>query len=106
MGKDYDSFSLRDFGDEDRVLEYIELFGLVEAFDGWGGEAIVDFELVETDNRSHAVDPGNLSPYPPKWDDLARLHWLTRAREAVSVVEFGAGYSTSVIAQVVPLRVV
>lgn len=101
MGKDNDSFSLRDFGDEDRVLEYIELFGLVEAFDGGG---VVDFELVETGNRFHAVDPENLSPYPPKWDDLARLHWLTRAREVVSVVEFGAGYSTSVIAHALEIN--
>lgn len=101
MVTDYKSFSLSDFGDRQRVLQYVETFGLAEAFEA---TVEIEFDFDETPNRAHAVDPGNTNPYPPKWDDLARVHWLTRVREAVSVVEFGAGYSTSVIAHALEMN--
>ena len=83
------------------MLEYVQTIGLTEAFE----ETVeIEFDFDETPNRAHAVDPSNTNPYPPKWDDLARVHWLIRAREAVSVVEFGAGYSTSVIAHALEMN--
>ena len=63
MRKNYDAFTLSDFGDRNRVLEYVEAFALVEAFEG---ATSVKFDLVESPNRLHAVDPGNLAPYPPQ----------------------------------------
>lgn len=44
------------------------------------------------------VDPDNHVPFPPEFDDLARLHFLTRTRKATTVLEIGAGKSTVVFA--------
>jgi hypothetical protein len=38
------------------------------------------------------------TPYPPDIEDLVRIHRLIRARHAFTVLEFGVGYSTLVIA--------
>ncbi len=38
------------------------------------------------------------SPIPPDPDDLARIHKLIRLRKCFTVLEFGVGYSTAVIA--------
>ena len=52
--------------------------------------------------RSHELDAVLLPPadgvLPPDPEDLMRLHRLIRARRAFSVLEFGVGYSTLVIA--------
>jgi hypothetical protein len=45
-----------------------------------------------------AVDPENRVPFPPEFDDLARLHYLARTRKATTVLEFGSGKSTIVFA--------
>ncbi|MGO8689367.1 MAG: hypothetical protein ACLQLG_07010 [Thermoguttaceae bacterium] len=37
-------------------------------------------------------------PFPPQADDLVRLHALIRKRKSFTVLEFGLGYSTLVIA--------
>ena len=44
------------------------------------------------------VDPTEVTPYSPEWDDLVRLHKLVRMRRVTSVLEFGCGYSTVVLA--------
>jgi len=42
---------------------------------------------------------GNLNtPFPPQLDDLARLHQLIRQRKSITVLEFGIGVSSIVIA--------
>lgn len=94
-GKNY---ILDDFSKVDRVLEYLETLNLEACFSGGADLGIAQPGPRQTRNRLHAVDPENFTPFSPNWADLARLHWLIRARQAVSVVEFGAGYSTSVIA--------
>jgi hypothetical protein len=45
-----------------------------------------------------AVDPKNLTPYPPELDDLIRLHYLARTRRVTTILEFGSGKSTVVFA--------
>ena len=45
-----------------------------------------------------SVDPTEVVPYSPEWDDLVRLHKLLRMRRVTSVLEFGCGYSTVVLA--------
>lgn len=48
---------------------------------------------------SQAADTGNVSvAMAPDIDDLVRLHQLVRERRAFTVLEFGVGYSTLVIA--------
>jgi hypothetical protein len=45
-----------------------------------------------------AVDPENRIPFPPVPADLARLHQSVRTRKVTTVLEFGVGYSTLVMA--------
>ena len=45
-----------------------------------------------------SVDPSVVAPFPPVWDDLVRLHRLVRTRRVTTVLEFGCGYSTVVLA--------
>jgi hypothetical protein len=43
------------------------------------------------------VDINNASPFPPEYDDLARLHYIVTSRKALTVLEFGVGKSTIVM---------
>lgn len=44
------------------------------------------------------VDPENLVPSPPELADLVRLHHVVRSRRVTTVLEFGVGMSTRVLA--------
>ena len=44
------------------------------------------------------VDKNNATPFPPEYDDLIRLHYIVRSRKALTVLEFGVGRSTIVMA--------
>ncbi|MCC5931459.1 MAG: hypothetical protein JJU28_19585 [Cyclobacteriaceae bacterium] len=37
-------------------------------------------------------------PFPPETDDLVRLHKLVRSRHSFTILEFGVGYSTTILA--------
>lgn len=45
-----------------------------------------------------SVDPNNKVPLPAELDDLIRLHFLTRSRKVTTILEFGVGKSTIVLA--------
>lgn len=45
-----------------------------------------------------AVSLENKTPYPPEVADLARLWKLVRTRRVTTILEFGSGYSTAVMA--------
>lgn len=47
---------------------------------------------------NEAVDPSHTTPYAPEWDDLIRLHALMLERRITTVLEFGCGYSTLIMA--------
>ncbi|HEY4524282.1 MAG TPA: hypothetical protein VJL36_00770 [Candidatus Paceibacterota bacterium] len=47
------------------------------------------------------VDPTDKTPRLPELDDLTRLHFLTRKRKVLTVLEFGVGKSTIVFADAV-----
>jgi len=49
-------------------------------------------------NSNFAVDPNNKIPYPPDIPDLVRIHKLIRSRKCFTILEFGIGYSTLVMA--------
>lgn len=91
---------LESFSEESTVAKYVEIFRLRELF----GASEESTESFETANRLHAVSPANQIPYPIKWDDLARLHWLMRSRRVARAVEFGSGYSTAVLAHALSLN--
>jgi len=52
----------------------------------------------EADDPFHATSGTVKVPYAPQIDDLVRLHRLARARMAQTVLEFGVGHSTIVLA--------
>lgn len=45
-----------------------------------------------------SVDPDNFTPIAPELDDLTRLHFLVRKRRVTTILEFGLGKSTIVLA--------
>jgi len=47
---------------------------------------------------SENVDPRNRAPFPPELADLVRLHKLVRERRVTTILEFGVGWSTLVMA--------
>jgi hypothetical protein len=60
---------------------------------------VVPDEVVLPDDRK-SYPPGwfTMNPYPIEWLDLSRLYALIRLRHVISVMEFGSGYSTVVMA--------
>jgi len=48
-----------------------------------------------------SVDPENKTPFPPELDDLTRLHFLVRSRKVTTILEFGVGKSTLVLADAI-----
>jgi hypothetical protein len=58
------------------------------------------FEAVDTVGYgpNEAIDINNITPFLPDLDDLVRLHQIIRQRKVLTVMEFGVGYSTVVMA--------
>lgn len=48
-----------------------------------------------------SVDPNNQTPLPPELDDLTRLHFIARNRRVTTVLEFGLGKSTIILADAI-----
>ncbi len=46
-----------------------------------------------------SVDPKNKIPFPPEFDDLASLYYLCIKRKVTTILEFGVGKSTIVLAE-------
>jgi hypothetical protein len=72
-------------------LEYLSDEGLFEPL------GLDDHGNPERDPHD-PVNPSQKDPIPPEVDDLARLHQVLRRRKSFTVLEFGVGYSTIVIA--------
>lgn len=75
----------------ERHQAYIEAEGLDQLID-WN----LDFKYRRGTFDSVGGELG--IPFPPEPEDLVRLHKLVRARKAFTVLEFGLGYSTVVMA--------
>jgi len=79
-----------------QVEQFAELFGLTELFP----ESAVSPEK----SAFETVDPNHTQPYLPEWLDLTRLFALIRLRRVTSVLEFGCGFSTVVMAHALSLN--
>jgi hypothetical protein len=55
----------------------------------------------ERDEWMSAVDPDNRISLPPDAGDLSRLHKIIRSRKVTTVLEFGVGCSTLVMADAI-----
>jgi len=51
-----------------------------------------------TDSQNYPSGWTTMEPYPVEWDDLLRLYALLRLRRITTVLEFGCGYSTALMA--------
>jgi hypothetical protein len=50
------------------------------------------------------VDPNETTPYAPDWADLTRLHRLVLDRKVITILEFGCGYSTIIMAHALAIN--
>ena len=60
--------------------------------------AVPDEVGLSDDKKSYPSGWFTMDPYPIEWLDLSRLYALIRLRHVISVMEFGSGYSTVVMA--------
>jgi|TARA_Y100000031_G_scaffold146178_1_gene179673 predicted O-methyltransferase YrrM len=51
---------------------------------------VINFQKINEINKN--------APIPPDLDDLVRLHKIIRKRKCRTILEFGVGYSTTIIA--------
>ncbi|SFU46049.1 hypothetical protein SAMN05216339_102363 [Nitrosomonas eutropha] len=65
-----------------------------------GLDRVIDFQenIDHKDSVFDAVSGKIKIPFPPKADDLVRLHKLIRHRRPFTIIEFGLGYSTVIMA--------
>jgi hypothetical protein len=65
-----------------------------------GLDYLFDFNKIEKSNSNEfdSVNGVLEEPFPIQYDDLARLYKLIRTRKPFTVLEFGIGFSTAVIA--------
>lgn len=63
-----------------------------------------DFSTKVQKSPMEAVDAANTRPLPPEYDDLVRLHYLCISRRCLTVLEFGIGKSTAVLASALSLN--
>lgn len=75
--------------------EYLDNEGLLGFL---SGDSSSTQDASDRDRLFAAVDPNNRVPRPPVLDDLARLHQIIRSRRVTSILEFGVGFSTLVMA--------
>jgi len=72
-----------------------------------GLEQYIDFESSSQELQSKrqemmaSVDSSNRNPFPPDPNDLHRLHSSIRMRKVTTILEFGVGYSTLVMADAI-----
>ena len=61
---------------------------------------IMDFSVKQSRDVNFTVDSKNTEAYPAgnKIGDLVRLHRLCVSRKVTTVLEFGCGYSTQILA--------
>jgi hypothetical protein len=87
-------FNPGSFHDPVKVKEYSKTFGLEELFQQ------IDEDGMNTTESDllRFVSESEEKPFEPDLTDLSRIHWLALKRKAVSVLEFGSGFSTVVLA--------
>src|SRR5690348_16864874 len=63
-------------------------------------DEIMDFTVKQNRDANFTVDPKKTETYPAgnKVGDLVRLHRLCLSRKVTTVLEFGCGYSTQILA--------
>ena len=79
----------------DQIRAYMKKFGLDE---------LVAYKPFAEEGINEAVDPTHTEPYGAEWDNLIRRHDLVLKRRVTTILEFGCGYSTLVMAHALALN--
>jgi hypothetical protein len=79
---------------EDDLIDYAEKYGIDKLI----GLDIPDELTHIIPDQNLGVDPSFDEPVGPEIDDLIRLHYITTKRKVTTILEFGTGYSTIVLA--------
>lgn len=86
-------FNLLSFNDHNAAMNYIDFFSLRAILPTPFNTPSPDAGI-QAKNSLPSASGSTSTPFPPKLDDLCRLHWLCLSRKSVNVLEFGSGYST------------
>jgi len=78
------------------VEAHIQDFGL--------DKLIVEVEEEREIAINESVDPNFATPYQPEWDDLVRMHKIVLERRVTTILEFGCGFSTLVLAHAIAIN--
>lgn len=91
---DIAEFRFDDFDDIQAARGYVAKFNLAPLL------AALEVDAVQDAAVSSAKPPAAFEekPFEPKHADLARLHFLCMSRKPLSVLEFGSGFSTAIMA--------
>lgn len=91
-------FALDDFDDDAAAARYVEAFGLRDLCRGLDVDGAAAPTNIPDTGNAKPPTAFEAKPYEPVYADLARLHFLCLKRKAMTVLEFGSGYSTVVMA--------
>lgn len=69
---------------------------------------LLSVDTVKIDDKNESVfekvDPNNKDAYLPELNDLARIHYLITKFKCIKVLEFGVGYSSTIIADALSIN--
>lgn len=97
LQKRIDSYSLASFRDAGAVKRYCQDFGIAALCRD------IDEDKLASGSPAvlRSVSAAEKKPYVPQFADLCRLHWIALSRKTVSILEFGSGFSTVVLADAI-----
>ena len=82
------------------ISDYIKKYRFEEILNFKADEKNIKRTEQYINNKDNCVDPNweKHAPLPPQFDDLVRLHYLVISRKVLTVMEFGMGRSTVILA--------
>lgn len=92
-------YTLHSFNEKANVLQYIDDFVLKDSIKS----TEEDKYRQNTNNLLRNVSVLEEKPFEPEYSDLCRLHYIVLTRKAISILEFGSGYSTAIMASALKL---
>ena len=87
-------FTPDSFNFPEQAATYVSWFGL----DSFCSALEADRLQTLDSQLDRAVSAGATKPFEPNYADLARLHHLVLSRRVLSMLEFGSGFSTAILA--------
>ena len=89
-----EKFNIHNLNDPLFLNEYIEIFSIDKIF----SKNKLDGAFTKNSNLNRSVSKFEEKPFEPKYVDLCRLHFLALSRKCLNIMEFGSGFSTTILA--------